>query len=461
VGGDPDPVGGRPSRSRNVLYRLFAAAFLPQGYPDSVPADYSAFQLWDTVQGFCSYVRSMLTSHALLKGVGVGVEESSALGAVFVFLVRDMSGQLAGVLFAAVQGTGFDAYPKQWRLFADTMNNVGLMIDLMAPQLLLDENGAADGPGERSRSSENLFLALLCCGRVCFALVGVAGGASRSALTYHFSKDGRNAADISGKEGSQETLASLVGMLAGFYLLKTLDALERSIQTQVQWLVFSLLTLLHMYSNYRAVRSLQLVSLNASKVSHLWTRFSAGQVPSPADYAQYELSPLHLYDWVQEKVNVVKGRKIDIVFGEHPLGEEEDAEGQVTASLSDPDGDYGITLTLGPLAFGRGVRGTLFVSVREGAQEGRRKLKAYCHAVHIKSWVIRSLEARSGPAIKRGRIDEEWASYILLKADEGDVFKRRYPRISKGWTWWDRFWRDLKKKGWARDKVYIYSSCNN
>ena len=39
------------------LYRLFENAFLPQDYPNSVPPDYASFQLWDTLQGFCSYVR--------------------------------------------------------------------------------------------------------------------------------------------------------------------------------------------------------------------------------------------------------------------------------------------------------------------------------------------------------------------------------------------------------------------
>ena len=99
------------------LYRLFESSFLPQDYPNSVPPDYGSFQLWDTLQGFCSYVRGMLTSHALMKGIGVGEESASALGAVFIFFVRDISGMLAGVIFASVQGkgTGFDAYPKHYR----------------------------------------------------------------------------------------------------------------------------------------------------------------------------------------------------------------------------------------------------------------------------------------------------------------------------------------------------------
>lgn len=48
---------------------------------------------------------------------------------------------------------------------------------------------------------------------------GVAGGASRAALTQHFATQ-QNAADISAKEGSQETATTLLGMLLGMLVLQ-------------------------------------------------------------------------------------------------------------------------------------------------------------------------------------------------------------------------------------------------
>ena len=36
------------------------------------PSSCAGFQAWDSVQALCSYVRGMLTSQALLAGVGVG-----------------------------------------------------------------------------------------------------------------------------------------------------------------------------------------------------------------------------------------------------------------------------------------------------------------------------------------------------------------------------------------------------
>lgn len=42
-----------------LLYRVFKNLFLPQGYPDSVSEDYINYQLWDTIQAFCSTINGM------------------------------------------------------------------------------------------------------------------------------------------------------------------------------------------------------------------------------------------------------------------------------------------------------------------------------------------------------------------------------------------------------------------
>lgn len=39
-----------------ALVRLFQRIFLPHGYPDSVSRDYIRYQIWDTVQAFCSTI---------------------------------------------------------------------------------------------------------------------------------------------------------------------------------------------------------------------------------------------------------------------------------------------------------------------------------------------------------------------------------------------------------------------
>lgn len=103
-------------------WRKLGAAFVPEG---KVSSDYFSFQVgcalvhahatwqltmqlirfpilqvWDSVQGVCSYVRGMLSSQAILQGVGVGRSAATTSSAVFHFFLRDFSGMLGGVLFA-------------------------------------------------------------------------------------------------------------------------------------------------------------------------------------------------------------------------------------------------------------------------------------------------------------------------------------------------------------------------
>ena len=125
----------------------------------------------------------------------------SAVSATSQFILRDVFGSLGAVLFAASRGNSFDAYAKQYRLFADVMNNVGMALELLAPTL-----------GQVYRQCA--FLTLACLGSLARALCGVAAGATRTALTRHFAPQ-NNSTDVAAKEGSQETFASLVGAGVG------------------------------------------------------------------------------------------------------------------------------------------------------------------------------------------------------------------------------------------------------
>lgn len=71
-----------PPRSHSPLLQLLGSpisklagvareTFLPVGYPGSVADEYITYQLWDTVQAMCSYLRGVLCTQALLEGIGV------------------------------------------------------------------------------------------------------------------------------------------------------------------------------------------------------------------------------------------------------------------------------------------------------------------------------------------------------------------------------------------------------
>ena len=102
-----------------------------------------------------------------------------------------------------------DADSKKWRLFADILNDSAMCLELCtaAPFMvaLLGGSGTA-------------VTCVLCAAGVAKSIVGVAGGSTRAALTQHQALQG-NLADVSAKDGSQETLVNLAALITSMWLL--------------------------------------------------------------------------------------------------------------------------------------------------------------------------------------------------------------------------------------------------
>ncbi|XP_034700142.1 protein root UVB sensitive 3 isoform X1 [Vitis riparia] len=266
----------RRSGSRfSHVWRRILQAFVPEGFPSSVTPDYAPFQLWDSLQGLSTYIRTMLSTQALLSAIGVGEKSATVIGATFQWFLRDLTGMLGGILFTFYQGSNLDSNAKMWRLVADLMNDLGMLMDLVSPLF------------------PSAFVFIVCLGSLSRSFTGVASGATRAALTQHFALQ-NNAADISAKEGSQETVATMVGMAFGMLLARITMGHSVSI-----WFSFMSLTMFHMYANYRAVRCLILTTLNSERSSILIEHFmETGQVLSPQEVSKMEhVLPLWASSW--------------------------------------------------------------------------------------------------------------------------------------------------------------------
>jgi len=229
-----------------VLRRLF----IPSG---PVSPDYFRFQLADSVQATCSYLRGVLAVHATLTGAGLSAAAdgsagtTAALATVTTFILKDGSAMLGSLAFSYLAAHLFDGELRFWRLFADVINDVGLTVELLAPLA---------GP--------RWFLPVTCCANVCKALCGVAAGATRVSIAKHFAVHGSNVAEVQAKEGAQETAITLLGLLLGLMLAGYLNS-----SPLVQWSAFTLLTALHVAANYYAVRCLHLRTLNRTRLGIL------------------------------------------------------------------------------------------------------------------------------------------------------------------------------------------------
>ncbi|GAA0169836.1 hypothetical protein LIER_24226 [Lithospermum erythrorhizon] len=257
-----------------------------KGFPTSVTPDYVPFQFWDSLQGLSTYIRTMLSTQALLSAIGVGEKSATVIGATFQWFLRDLTGMLGGVLFTFYQGSNLDSNAKMWRLVADLMNDLGMLMDLVSPLF------------------PSAFVFIVCLGSLSRSFTGVASGATRAALTQHFALE-NNAADISAKEGSQETVATMIGMALGMLLARITTG-----QPLVIWLLFLSLTMFHMYANYRAVRCLSLTTLNWERSSILVLHFMEtcqGLSPERVSAIEHVL-PIWITSWSLKSVNSLHRR---------------------------------------------------------------------------------------------------------------------------------------------------------
>lgn len=152
------------------------------------------YYTWQFVQGLCSTITGMLSSKATLEGLGVGAAGAAAATATLFLALKDAVGRIASIGFAWWQGSQLDCNAKRWRLIADVANDIGVLLELVAP---LTAHFVAWWA----------FVFLISLANVARAVAGVAGGATRVSMVQHFAlKD--NIADLSAKAGSQEVQAT-------------------------------------------------------------------------------------------------------------------------------------------------------------------------------------------------------------------------------------------------------------
>ena len=240
-----------------------ASVFLPAGYPDSVRAEYLYFQAFDTLQAACSYLRNILTTSAILRGAGVGEGAASPMAAAIAWVLRDGFGMFGSLVFSYFFGSRFDRNVKEWRLFADLINDVGLTLDMLAPL-----TGSSTG-----------FAVVAALGAACKSICGMVAGACRASVTAHFALRG-NLADVSAKEGAQETAVTLVGLGVGTAVARHLGDSQLTC-----WVAFITLTLLHVVANWVGVGCLALTNLNGQRAyllcSGWWTERQVASQTEP------------------------------------------------------------------------------------------------------------------------------------------------------------------------------------
>ena len=274
-------ISSKAQRWLQAPWTVAKELFLPIGFPHTVKEGYLEYQLYDSLQGLCSYLRGVLCSAQVLQAAGVGNEQATALAAALTWALKDGMGMIGGLAFSYVASPFFDAHVKEFRLFADLINDVGLTLDMLAPLVLGTRN----------------LLAISSAATFCKTLCGMSAAATKASITQYFAITG-NMADLNAKESTQETLVSLLGMMMGATLASQLQQYEehhKDLSQAIQWCIFVFLTAVHVWANWMGVCLLRLNTLNQARANillqsifqndgrQLHNSVSAIHLPRPSD----------------------------------------------------------------------------------------------------------------------------------------------------------------------------------
>lgn len=449
--------------------RIFADLFLPLGYPESVGEGYLVYQAYDSLQGICSYLRGVVATSAVLMAAGVGDADATAMSAAVNWALRDGTGMVGGLLFSYVASAQFDSYVKEFRLFADVINDVGLTLDMLAPH-----------------AGRGRVLYVTSLATMCKTMCGMAAGATKGSITHHFAIHG-NMADLNSKESTQETLVSLLGMIFGIGLARYLHRLEKQgcgdgntaggVEEEciadgtakfISWTIFIFLTIVHVWANYLGVKILRLRTLNRERaevaLGNVINECTSQCEGNLLDHKKIELSnaetllesilsPHDVSESLLSSVSkLVFPGKIRLDAHVHDafrgVGEEGNSD-SISDTLDEFDGErYFLTVN---------NRDVVSVVLCAGSTE-EDELKAFVHAMVLSALCKRErMKDREETMKKSGNFCKGRQRYLLtvishmcicqLFTQQGPgVVNSKKPKLTLDW---------LKERGWETNRLYL------
>ena len=225
----------------------------------------------------------------------MGDSSSSATAAVLLTVLQESTGRLATILFAHRFGQAIEPECKRYRFLADVLNDGALALDVLSPVIFssaaLSSSASSPSPDAAAAPFHHAYqyygrALALCASGVLRALCGVAAGAAKASLSAHFARGGGggNLAELNAKDGSQETVISLLGMLAGSLFVRAVRG------DAAVWVSMAALIAVHLATNYAAVRAVRLRSLNRQRAQLVLRHYLAarGAVLHPAAAAARE-----------------------------------------------------------------------------------------------------------------------------------------------------------------------------
>ena len=110
---------------------------------------------------------------------------------------------------------------------------------------------------------------MICVGNMCKAMCGVAAGSVGGAINLYWAAQGTDISDISAKFGAQQTVTASLGLIAAALLAKSVS----NVPATTVWMLYSGLTVLHIFANVQCMRILEFHTFNAARLRMIFHEF--------------------------------------------------------------------------------------------------------------------------------------------------------------------------------------------
>ena len=167
---------------------------------------------------------------------------------------------------------------------------------------------------------KSFFLPCICLGNMFKALCGVAAGATGGSINLHWAK-GSDISDINAKLGAQHTVTGAIGLVSAGLFAKSVN----HVSPRSLWLMYFVLTYLHLYANVKCMRLISFNYLNTIRLDMVLRNYyhtiskddssglSIGGIPTPQRIAQQE--PLWFQIPILGKILSRRGKAPSVHFG--------------------------------------------------------------------------------------------------------------------------------------------------
>ena len=261
---------------RTPFERLWAwikRVYLPAGYPSSVTRDYLAFTKYRTLQNLASSIMTVISTEALLFGLGLGKKVAAGIAATN-WVLKDGASYLAKVFYGSVAGSKFDMDPKAWRVAADITEDVGGMMEILTP--LFPSN----------------FLLLASAANILKGVSQMTGTATRHVVYRSLAASGQqNIGDIATKGESQGVTLKMLGLGAGIMISSRIG------QNYYRLLgAYWAFAAVHLAANWRSMRCVQFSYFNKQRAAIAIEHHLQGK-PLPTPYEVSHIERIILPPW--------------------------------------------------------------------------------------------------------------------------------------------------------------------